>query len=161
MTAQNLTLLAEGLPGVESVLTFVNEREVVSRLCLDYVKSVLHLYERHVKETFETQQRGVLPTEGFEPAANLVTMSQEWKLPDPSYYQIGRIILLRPSLVGKQIMSPGCSELDYADFSLLLWCDTVVHKGSTYSDRVGALVRSVDPEILSLPKPLEYETYYQ
>jgi len=161
VTLQNLSTRAEGLPQVQSVLAFVNEGDVISRLSLDYVKSVAHLYERHVKETLQKQQRGGFAAGESELVANPVTPAQEWKLPDPSYYQIGRIVLLRPSLVDKDSTSPGCSELEYSDFSRLLWYDTVVHKGRTYTKRVGALVRSIDPDILPPLTPLEDDTNVQ
>ncbi|KAJ4141750.1 hypothetical protein NW768_000967 [Fusarium equiseti] len=155
VTPQNLTTIAEGLPGVESVLAFVNEGDVVSRLCMNYIKSVLDLYRIDVEETLQKQQHGGSAAEGPGLTANPGTTAREWKLPDPSFYQIGRIVILRTNDVGKQL------ELDYADFSRLLWCDTVVHKGSTYSKHVGALVRSIDPEILPPPRPLQHETCVQ
>lgn len=158
VTSQNLTTLAEELPSVASVLAFVNEEDVVSRLCLDYVKELVHIYQKHVKETLEKEQEAASANEWIEIEETDVETVGEWELPNPTYYQIRRIVLLRPSLVGKQIMSPGCSELDYSDFARLLWCDIAMHKGSAYSDRVGALVRRIDPEILPPPKALDYMT---
>ena len=143
VTAQNLTTRAEELDTVRSVLAFVNEGDVVTRLCLGYIESLMHLYKDYMQEAEETR--------------NLVMTAQVRELPVPSYYQIGRIVLLRSSLESQDITTPGCLELSYADFSRLLWCGTSVHKGSTYSKRVAGLVRSIDEHILP-PQPLEYGT---
>ncbi|KAJ3546272.1 hypothetical protein NM208_g1639 [Fusarium decemcellulare] len=135
VTPQNLTTKAERLRRVGLVLSFVNEGDFVARASEPYIQSILELYRRHIDE------------------GNVEAAGEwgEWCLPGPSFYryQIGRIVLLRPSLVRKDASTPGssgdgCLELEYSDFARLLFCDLDVHKGSQYMERVQALKDKYD-----------------
>ncbi|KAF4459525.1 Lipase class 3 [Fusarium albosuccineum] len=141
VTSQNLTTDAEGLSRGGLVLSLVNEGDFITRASEPYVRSILKLYRRHI-------DKGNVEAAGE---------SGEWRLPGPSLYryqyQIGRIVLLRPSLVLKDRSTPGCSEdgsksecleLEYSDFARLLFCDFDVHKGSKYMERVEALKDKYD-----------------
>uniref|UniRef100_A0A4E9DU58 Fungal lipase-type domain-containing protein n=1 Tax=Gibberella zeae TaxID=5518 RepID=A0A4E9DU58_GIBZA len=144
VTAQDVTIIAERLPNTRIILSFVNEGDFVTLASAPYVQSMINLF-RHTRGLkmigdpagCEAQAQAVVQEQG--PSWSNDTRVREWKLPEPKFYQIGKIVVLTSSLVNRTLLSPGCLELKYCDFARLLFCDIEMHKGREYGARIGAL----------------------
>lgn len=168
VTSPCVTDLLSGLPEVATAVSFVNERDMVTRADHHYVRCVVDLYRAGygllstsaitsqpslIKEKTETKYRVDL-SELKNPAD--ADIRPHWDLPLPVYYLVGEIVVLRSNLNLSPVSqssaldsqsntetltgaSLSAIQLSALEFGNLLFCDIGVHKRRVYLDRMRKL----------------------
>ena len=140
------------------LLAFANEKDVVSRVDNDYVRSILDIYriscgdpplmKKNASDTqvpqVEKENQPPQPREtGMEPDGKLDTSeipTPFWDLPEPNYYNLGEIIVFRNANPNGDDFELRPVSVEPEKFCKLVYCDIGVHSKLIYVQNVEDLL---------------------
>jgi hypothetical protein len=138
VTAPSLTplinsyLATQKRPGI--AVAVVNEQDPITRCDRDYLLSLIQLYQRidHPAPPSEpeTNTQAHVPTENIR---------RVWKLPTPSLYPMGNIVVLRDANPDGEESDFRACRLSSEAFEGLLFCNVSMHKKDMYLSRIELL----------------------
>jgi hypothetical protein len=151
----HLGSLEKSTPNQGLVLSIVNEYDLVPRADQAYIRSLVDLYRSiyHLPPIQDDRgQEAVefhLPRLSFDLRNSLKDKKIDalWSLPRPVYWHIGRIVVLKVSLMEKKGEENEEDEwmlraltVKPEDFARLLFCNVDIHKRLRYRERIDMLL---------------------
>ena len=148
--------IADLIPHTENrglVLSVVNEYDLVPRTDAAYIRSLVDLY-RSIYNLPPIQYEDAQKTQhapnmdSWSISSSEITDIPCWSLPDPDFWHIGQLVLLKmsfPDLDDDDTLNDelllNAFQVTPEDYAGLLFCRTTVHSRATYEDRIKLLLQ--------------------
>lgn len=158
VTSPSVTELAKGLRGVQHVLSFVNEYDMVTRADRPYLRSIVDLYRsKYGLPSVGLEKKHQWPIPELDPnVKSVIDGRPDWSLPSPFYSLVGDIVVLQSCLNSSSvthdaasdastIVSPSLRAIRISEtaFGKLLFCEVGVHKRRVYLDRMNKVTTQI------------------